>query len=171
MLVAAATVASCGALTLRIPATLSMDVLVPVGLLGAFGAVPARTGSLTRPDRHLVIALGLVPFLLIRIVGPPLPAEITPMTVFAPTVAAITEEAFFRRFVYGWLEARGPALAMVGSAILFAVIHIPVYGPGVVFIDFGAGLIFGYQRWISGSWVAPAATHAIVNLIQLPWSA
>ena len=170
VLMSAATVTSCCALALRPPATLSMEVLVPVGLLGAFGGIPARPGPLNRRDRHVVIALGIVPFLLVRIIGPPLPAEITLLTLVTPTVAAITEEAFFRRFVYGWLEAWGAAVAVAGSAFLFAIIHIPAYGSGVVFIDFGAGLIFGYQRWVSGTWVVPAATHAVVNLMQLPWS-
>jgi membrane protease YdiL (CAAX protease family) len=170
ILVPVATVAACAALALRTPATLSMRVLVPVGLLGAFGGVPMSPRPRIRADRLTVIGLGVAPFVLVRLFGPPLPATMTLATIAAATIAAVAEEALFRRFVYGWFEPRGAALAVAGAAFFFAAIHIPVYGSGVVFIDFGAGLIFGYQRWATGGWAAPAATHVIVNLLQLPWA-
>jgi membrane protease YdiL (CAAX protease family) len=169
ILVPVATVAACVALALRTPATVSIGVLVPVGLLGAFGGVPTSPRLLIRGDRLAVIGLGVAPFVFVRLFGPPLPALMTSATIAAATIAAVAEEALFRRFVYGWLERRGATVAVAGAAFLFAVIHIPVYGSGVVFIDFGAGLIFGYQRWATGGWAAPAATHVIVNLLQLPW--
>jgi hypothetical protein len=29
----------------------------------------------------------------------------------------------------------------------------------------GAGLLFGWQRWASGTWTVPAATHAVANAL------
>jgi len=169
-LVPAATVAACGALALRTPATLSLGVLVPVGLLGLAGGAPRLSPPVPGANRWGILFVGLGPFLLVRLFGPPLPAALTAMTVITTTAAAVAEEAFFRRFVYGWLATRGAATAVIGSAALFALIHVPIYGVGVVFIDFGAGLVFGYQRWASGGWSVPAATHAVANLAQLSWS-
>ena len=34
-------------------------------------------------------------------------------------------------------------------------------------VDLGAGLVFGWQRWATGSWVAPAGTHAAANLVAV----
>ena len=53
------------------------------------------------------------------------------------------------------------------SALLFAVIHVPLYGVAALPIDVGAGLVFGWQRWAAGSWRVPAATHALANLIGI----
>ena len=50
------------------------------------------------------------------------------------------------------------------SAVSFAAVHVPLYGPAVFWVDLGAGLLFGWQRWASGDWHASAATHALANL-------
>ena len=48
------------------------------------------------------------------------------------TLAAVAEEAFFRRLVYGaLLRAAGAAWAVTGSAVLFAVVHVTIYGTWV----------------------------------------
>ena len=90
------------------------------------------------------------------------------MTAFvANIVAAIAEEAFYRRFVYGWLAVRSEGLAIVGAAALFAFIHIPIYGLGVLPIDFAAGLLLGWQRRASGSWMSSGVTHIVANILQM----
>jgi membrane protease YdiL (CAAX protease family) len=81
--------------------------------------------------------------------------------------AAIAEELFFRRLVYGTLAAWHPIVAVVGSAVLFALIHVPLYGAAVFWVDLGAGLLFSWQRWASGDWRAPAATHAVANILAV----
>ena len=170
--VPSAVAAGCASLALRAPGSLSLTVLSLVGLLGVAGGLPSQARfprRIARLDRLAVVAVGLAPFAVVRLFGPPLPTVILPLTVVATTAAAIAEEAFFRRFVYGWLTAHGAVVAVTGSALLFAIIHIPVYGPGVIFIDFGAGLIFGYQRYATGGWAVSATTHVGANLIQLPW--
>jgi membrane protease YdiL (CAAX protease family) len=82
------------------------------------------------------------------------------------TLAAISEEAFFRRFLYGRLSA-WPLVAVVLPALAFAAIHIPVYGAAVFWVDLGAGLLLGWQRWASGSWTVPAATHTVANVLAV----
>jgi membrane protease YdiL (CAAX protease family) len=82
------------------------------------------------------------------------------------TVAALAEEAFFRRLLYGWLEHWWGALAaVVLSALAFALVHVPLYGMSVLWVDLGAGLLLSWQRWASGSWGPAAATHAVANLL------
>jgi hypothetical protein len=34
-------------------------------------------------------------------------------------------------------------------------------------VDLGAGLVFGWQRWASGTWTVPAATHAADNVLAV----
>jgi hypothetical protein len=85
--------------------------------------------------------------------------------ILASVVAAVGEEAFFRRFLYGWLEQRGAVLAIVVTALSFAAVHMPMYGWAAVPLNLTAGLLFGWQRWFSGGWGAPAVTHAAANLL------
>jgi membrane protease YdiL (CAAX protease family) len=80
-------------------------------------------------------------------------------------LAAVAEEALFRRLAYGGLERFGAAVAIAGSALLFGLVHVPAYGLAALPVDVGAGLLFGWQRWASGTWTAPAATHAFANAL------
>jgi membrane protease YdiL (CAAX protease family) len=82
-------------------------------------------------------------------------------------LGAFAEEALFRRTLYDALEPRGAAAAIIISALLFAVIHIPLYGAPAFPVDLGAGLLFGWQRWAAGTWRVSAATHAVANVIAI----
>jgi membrane protease YdiL (CAAX protease family) len=116
--------------------------------------------------RAAVLALGIAAFAAGRLIGGgSSPAPPTTTIVALNTLAAVAEEAFFRRFVYGALIASGPAIAVTGSALLFALVHLTVYGAWVLPIDLAAGLILGWQRWASGSWRVPAVSHAVANML------
>lgn len=81
-------------------------------------------------------------------------------------VAALAEEAFFRRLLYGWLDTHlGAAIAVAGSALAFALVHVPLYGASVLWVDLGAGVLLSWQRWASGSWGPPALTHSFANVV------
>jgi membrane protease YdiL (CAAX protease family) len=80
-------------------------------------------------------------------------------------LAAVAEEAFFRRLVYGALARHGAAFAVVGSAVLFAAVHLTVYGAWVLPVDLAAGLLFGWQRWATDRWTVPALTHVLANIL------
>jgi membrane protease YdiL (CAAX protease family) len=97
--------------------------------------------------------------------GPALPAPggLAVLALVAGT--GVAEEAFFRRLLYGRLERWGAAVAVVGSAVAFGLVHVPLHGTAALPIDLGAGLFLSWQRWASGTWAAPAATHALANLV------
>jgi membrane protease YdiL (CAAX protease family) len=88
-----------------------------------------------------------------------------PVGLGLTVVASIAEEAFFRGFLYGRLVRHGALLAVVASAGAFALIHALAYPPAAVWVDVGAGLMFGWQRWVTGSWLVPAGTHVFANLL------
>ena len=83
-------------------------------------------------------------------------------------LAAVAEEAFFRRHLYSLLEASwGPTVALVGTAVAFAVVHVTVWGWWVLPLDLAAGLILSWQRAATGRWSVPAATHVLANTLAL----
>lgn len=113
----------------------------------------------------VVLALGLTAIGISALAaGPPVPTPWASTALPLSLLAAVAEEALFRHTLYSRLARFGVAVAIIGSAALFAAVHVPSYGVAVLPVDFGAGLLFGWQRWASGSWVVPAATHAGANL-------
>ena len=143
-------------------------------LVGVYGAVLAASllapvaADRTRLNPVAVLGLGLAAVGLAAVLGgrpaaAPLGATALPLALFA----AVAEEALFRRAAYGWLERHGVVLAVVGSALLFAAIHVPLYGAAAIPVDVGAGLLLSWQRWASGTWTVPAATHAAANLLAV----
>jgi membrane protease YdiL (CAAX protease family) len=134
------------------------------------GAAPARPGGGAAPPRRraVVLALGIAAVaaaaLLARPV-PPLPGGTVALGL--GLLAAVAEEALFRGALYALLERRGALLAVGVSASMFALLHVPSYGLAALPVDLGAGLLFGWQRWASGRWTVPAATHAAANLLAV----
>jgi membrane protease YdiL (CAAX protease family) len=133
------------------------------------GAAPARPGGGAAPPRRaVVLALGVAAVaaaaLLARPV-PPLPGGTVALGL--GLLAAVAEEALFRGALYALLERRGALLAVGVSASMFALVHVPSYGLAALPVDLGAGLLFGWQRWASGRWTVPAATHAAANLLAV----
>lgn len=129
-------------------------------LPGARPAPAIRAGAVLLSGMAAVAAA-----VLVAGPAPPLPAGVAALAL--SLLAAVAEEALFRGALYGVLERWGPALAIGVSAVLFALAHIPSYGPSAVPVDLGAGLLFGWQRWASGRWTVPAATHAAANLLAV----
>jgi membrane protease YdiL (CAAX protease family) len=99
------------------------------------------------------------------VAGTPVPLPWSTAALPLSMVAAVAEEALFRRLAYARLERFGAVAAVVGSALLFGVVHVPAYGLAALPVDVGAGLLFGWQRWASGTWTVPAATHAFANAL------
>jgi membrane protease YdiL (CAAX protease family) len=167
----------CGGLALafRPPATLGALVVTGlVGLVGALGPIPPRAlpsqdRAPAAPLRWLqAVGVGVAAFALARwLQASPLPTPVVPLAVAGNALAAVAEELFFRRLMYGWLLRGGTGLAVGGAAAAFAAVHVPVYGLLVLPLDFAAGLLFGWQRWATGSWSASAVTHIAANLLQM----
>jgi membrane protease YdiL (CAAX protease family) len=116
-----------------------------------------------------VVALaGIAAFAAGRaLVGGHAPMSFSGYAVATSTLAAIAEEAWFRRLCFGLLLPAGPVFAICGSTVLFAAVHVATYGWWVLPLDLAAGALLGWQRAVTGSWTAPALTHVIANLLVL----
>lgn len=80
-------------------------------------------------------------------------------------VAPVAEEIFFRGIVYNaWLREFGVRRAVIGSAVLFALIHGSIFVILPIFA-LGVGLALLYRR--TGSLPASIAMHATFNGITL----
>jgi uncharacterized protein len=90
-------------------------------------------------------------------------------------VVALPEELFFRGFLLGLLEKRFPpkrrlagggiGLALVLSALAFALIHLPKDGDPRALATFFPGLLFGWMRSATGSILAPTLLHGSSNIL------
>lgn len=130
-------------------------------------AVPAGRD---RPRLPPVMALGLGVAAVIvaaRVAGPSISSPWSAAALPLSLLAAVAEEALFRRVAYARLERFGAVIAVAGSALLFGMVHVPAYGLAALPVDVGAGLLFGWQRWASGTWTVPAATHAFANAMVI----
>jgi membrane protease YdiL (CAAX protease family) len=114
----------------------------------------------------MVLAVGIATFGVGRLLAGGTAAVPATLRVLAlNSFAAVAEEAFFRRLVYGALAPNGAPVAVGGSGLLFAAVHFTVYGAWVLPLDLAAGVFLGWQRWATGSWTVPAATHVIANVL------
>ncbi|MDB4953598.1 MAG: Abortive infection protein [Myxococcales bacterium] len=90
-------------------------------------------------------------------------------------VVALPEELFFRGFLLHLLEKRFPpkrrwlgggvGLALVLSAIAFALIHLPKDGDPRALATFFPALLFGWMRSATGSIFASTLTHGASNVL------
>jgi membrane protease YdiL (CAAX protease family) len=93
-----------------------------------------------------------------------------PAAPFGPWAAitvlvAFGEEAVLRGAMFDAAqEAGGLVVAIVISSVLFALIHVPLYGWHVVPLDLAVGVWFAGLRLVSGRVAAPAIAHALADL-------
>jgi hypothetical protein len=173
VVLALAVIAGCALLLVRtsftgLPATATVFAALYVVLGSACLAVPAPRADARALAPFLVAATGMAAVVLAGwFVGPGFPLPHGPAVLLLNSLAAVAEELFFRRLVYGGLVRFGAAIAIGGSALLFATLHVPIYGPAVFWVDLGAGLLLSWQRWASGGWGAPSATHVVANLVAV----
>jgi membrane protease YdiL (CAAX protease family) len=147
--------------------------LVLIALYAAIGSAavvvevaPGDAPAALAPSTVLMfglVGLGTVAWMS----GTPVPIPWSPWAPVLGVCAAVAEEALFRRLAYGRLLRFGVPAAIFGSALAFALLHVPLYGVAVLPIDLGAGLLLSWQRWASSSWTVPAATHAAANLMAV----
>lgn len=80
-------------------------------------------------------------------------------------LAPIAEELFFRGVIFNaLLRERGTRWAYIGSAALFAVIHLSIVALLPIFL-LGLALAWVYHR--TGNLLAPIVMHAVVNGISV----
>jgi membrane protease YdiL (CAAX protease family) len=81
------------------------------------------------------------------------------------TVVAGAEEVFLRGALFdALLRWRGTAAAIVVGAVLFALLHVPLYGWQVVPLDLAVGVWLGALRRYAGSPTAPLVAHVAADL-------
>lgn len=166
-------VVGCVLLALRPLSSVSADSRVV--LFGATYATIALASIAVPADRdrsHLApawaFALGTAAVIAAAgMTGPSVASPWGAATLPLSLVAAVAEEALFRRVAYARLARFGAVVAVAGSALLFGLVHVPAYGVAALPVDLGAGLVFGWQRWASGTWTVPAATHAFANALVI----
>jgi membrane protease YdiL (CAAX protease family) len=168
VLTAAGIIAGSMALLLRPPATfVALAITGAAGVMGAVFALPRPPERVDAWRWAAASALGIAAFVLARAGTLAAPVKLTMAGVAAASVAAVAEELFFRRLMYGWLERWGPGAAIALTAGIFAAVHLPGYGTASLPVNLAAGVLFGWQRWATGGWAAPAVTHLVANLLQL----
>jgi membrane protease YdiL (CAAX protease family) len=143
-----------------------LALLYGVMLAGALAVPVVRDRERAKPALVLaagLAAVGLAALASGRPPAAPFGAWVLPLSI----LAAVAEEALFRRAAYGLLEPLGAGVAVLLTAVLFAGIHLPLYGVTAFPVDLGAGLLFGWQRYAAGTWTVPAGTHAAANLVAV----
>jgi membrane protease YdiL (CAAX protease family) len=148
--------------------------LLGVGYLALLGAALAtRQRHPGRGHRSplgwgVPLSLGLVAVVGAgAVAGPVADRRVGGVTVGLALLAAVAEEALFRRVLYDRLLRFGVVAAVGGSAVVFALVHLPAYGLAAMPVDLGAALLLGWQRYASGRWTVPAVTHAVANLLAV----
>ncbi len=80
-------------------------------------------------------------------------------------LVAAGEEAMLRGALFDRATAvAGIVPAVVLTSVVFALMHVPLYGWAVLPIDLGAGLALCGLRLISGGVAAPAIAHAAADI-------
>jgi len=165
-------------------AAVAIAVIVPLFALGFFGfyeiACHSETLSHLAPPRMCGHYGGLAGLHLPRVAlleqVPPAPGTISgEWCIVQWLVVGLPEELFFRGFLLAKLEARFPprrrwlgggvGLALVISALAFALIHLPKDGDPRALATFFPGLLFGWLRSATGSILASTVTHGASNIL------
>jgi membrane protease YdiL (CAAX protease family) len=150
------------------PTAALVVAFVVVGVLGATVRLPAAAARSSVTTACLVALVGVAAFVVGRLIGGGVAAApALPAYLLLNTLAAVTEEALFRRLLYGLLLPLGVGIAVVGSAAAFAAVHVTVWGAWALPVDLAAGLLLSWQRWASGRWSVPAVTHAAANVVAV----
>lgn len=85
--------------------------------------------------------------------------------VLVTIVVAMGEEILIRGALLDAVEASvGLPIAIGLSSLAFALIHVPLYGWGVLPLDLAAGVWLAGLRLTSGGLAAPIVAHALADL-------
>ena len=138
-------------------------------------AVAIAAGWRPGPPRLAAVALGaagggvLIGSWLVAGGSPGI--EIAPinagLALWTPLVAvvAVAEEVVMRGALFNAIRSGwGDGVALAVTTILFAALHVPLYGVGSLPLDLAAGMLLGGLRIVSGGVLAPALAHVLADL-------
>ena len=89
------------------------------------------------------------------------------IAVWTPVVAliAVAEEVVLRGVLFNAIRAwGGDWWALAATTVLFAAMHVPLYGFGSLPLDLAVGLLLGGLRIVSGGVLAPAIAHVLADV-------
>jgi membrane protease YdiL (CAAX protease family) len=90
-----------------------------------------------------------------------------PLLLWTPVVlvVAAAEEVLLRGALFAaLLESGGATVALVLTAVVFALMHVPLYGWGALALDTAVGLFLGGLRLATGGATVPAIAHVVADL-------
>ena len=83
----------------------------------------------------------------------------------AAVAVSVGEEVAFRGALFAALEsAGGPALAVVGSTLLWTLAHVISHPPEFLPAVAAAGLLLGLWRWACRDLVGPIVAHVLADV-------
>lgn len=83
----------------------------------------------------------------------------------ATSLVAVAEEVVLRGVLWRWIAvAGGDVAALIATSALFALIHVPTYGPTIVPLDLAVGCYLGGLRLWFGNPGASAVAHLVADL-------
>jgi membrane protease YdiL (CAAX protease family) len=89
------------------------------------------------------------------------------LALWTPVVAliAVAEEIAMRGALFDTVRTWcGDGGALIATTLVFAALHVPLYGIGSLPLDLAAGLLLGGLRVVSRGVLAPAVAHVIADL-------
>jgi len=95
----------------------------------------------------------------------PAPGSIVAWVLFfvvGGLISPLTEEIFFRGIVYGFLRKWSAILAVLGSTIVFSMVH--GITSGVSFIQVVGGLVFAIAYEVEKNLLVPITIHVLGNI-------
>ena len=157
-----------GGLAIAVPVLVVGYLALLVGALGAGERNVDLAGRGAPLGWGVPLGIGLLGVAMAGVVGGPVgDRRVGIVAGGVALLAAVAEEALFRRLLYDRLLRFGVLTAVIGSAVVFAVAHLPAYGVVAMPVDLGAALLLSWQRYASGRWTVPAVTHAVANLLAV----
>jgi membrane protease YdiL (CAAX protease family) len=81
------------------------------------------------------------------------------------TVVAVAEEMLLRGALFSAVaRATTERHAVVVTAVVFALLHVPLYGVRALPLDLAVGVLLGGLRQLTGGVTAPATAHVLADL-------
>ena len=144
--------------------------LASIGVTGSEVANGFKKGLIWSAGFGLCAAVGCVVLYFLNvnlqnIFTTPAPGSIVGLVLFfvvGGLISPLTEEIFFRGIVYGFLRRWSAVLAVLGSTVVFSMVH--GITSGVSFIQVVGGLVFAAAYEVEKNLLVPITIHVLGNI-------